>query len=195
MKSCSTKHLQKTPFSHLTLSRCGGEAIRAFSLRCQSCSFKSLSSLMQPPCFTSSWGDRAGIGDGEGATDLARRHGGGSSSTAPLALLLRCGCHIHALRQGQLNTMPTALSPAFGCRKWPLYVVLSPVKLIMTQIGVAPPASELDGFSGSHSAPNTPGSSGQAFTVASGGTACLDSSRTTVLLPLLIFEQCVCQLR
>lgn len=120
---------------------------------------------------------------------------GGSSSTAPLALLLRRGCLIHALRRGQLNTMPTALSPAFGCRKWPLYVVLSPVKLIMTQIGVAPPASELDGFSGSHSAPNTPGSSGQVFTVASGGTACLDSSRTTVLLPLLIFEQCVCQLR
>lgn len=57
------------------------------------------------------------------------------------------------------------------------------------------PASELDGFSGSYSIPNTPGSSVQVLTVASEGTACLDLPHTMVLLPLLIFEQCVCQLR
>lgn len=83
----------------------------------------------------------------------------------------------------------------FRLQKVAFCVVLSPVTLIMTKTGAAQPAPELDGFSGSCSAPNMPGNSIQVLTVASGGAACLDYSRTMVLLPLLIFEQCVCQLR
>lgn len=101
----------------------------------------------------------------------------GSVSTAPLILLPHQDCLMHSLYQRQLNIMPNALSLAFSCRKWPLYVVLSPdlsSKLIMTQTGAAQPASELDSFSGSYSEPNMPGNSAQVLTVASEGTACLD---------------------
>lgn len=63
----------------------------------------------------------------------------------------------------QMNVMPNAFSFAFGCRKWPLNVVLSPVKLIMAKIGAAQAASELDSVSGSRSAPDRPGNSTQVW--------------------------------
>lgn len=119
----------------------------------------------------------------------------GSFSTTLLILLLLQECLILFLHHQQLNIMPNALSLAFSCRKWPLYVALYPIKLIMTKTGVAQAASELDGFSGPRSASNMPGNSIQVLTVAREGAACLDWSRTMVLLPLLIFDQCVCQLR
>lgn len=69
----------------------------------------------------------------------------------------------HSLLLRQMNVTPNAFSLAFSCRKWPLNVVLSPVKLIMAKIGAAQAASELDSVSGSQSAPDRPGNSAQVW--------------------------------